>query len=335
MNARRIGWMLAVALSWPLGSRLHAQQSMPGMDMSTPTQATPAKKPRAKKDDHLRHAKAKHDMPMSGMPMQSMPGMQMPAASSSTMQASSVAQPSSDKPPNDHVSPAAPSHLPSPMSPAQMTRMMQMDDQATRAMWLVDRLERTRDDDGRFATAWETDAWWGNDIDKLWLRSEGETNAQGTRDARAELLWDHAFSTFWDWRLGARDDFGAGPSRQWLAFGVQGLAPYWFDLGATFYVGQQGRAAARLEASYDLRVSRHLLLTPNLELNIYDRRDPLREVRAGLSDAQLGLRLRYEISRRFAPYVGVNWNFQREREMSQHPPPTLERTWLLGLRFWF
>ena len=240
-------------------------------------------------------------------------------------------------PANDHMAPAPPSHTMPAMAPAQMIDMMQMDDQATRGMWLFDRLEHRHGSDGEMTTAWEADGWWGGDIDKLWFRSEGETSARGTQDARAELLWSHAFSTFWDWWLGARDDFGQGGGRQWAAFGVQGLAPYWFDLDATLYVGPQGRTAARLEASYDLRFTQKLILTPDLELNFYGKDDLRHDQRTGLSDADLGLRLRYEFSRRFAPYIGVNWSYRQGGEAA---PPTIRNepahdvTWLVGVRFW-
>jgi copper resistance protein B len=288
--------------------------AMDGMDMPAP--ATSTSSPPA----------------MSDMSMDDMPGMSMPPPT-----AKAAAQPVS-KAPNDHVAPPPPVRPMAPMSATQMTDAMQMNDQATRGMLLFDRLEHTRSTDGDMATRWETDAWWGDDIDKLWLRSEGEKGGNDTWDARAELLWSHAFSTFWDWRLGARDDFGGGPSRQWAAFGVQGLAPYWFDLDATFYAGLQGRTAARLEASYDLRFTQRLILTPDLELNLYGKGDPRRDVHAGFSDGELGLRLRYEFSRRFAPYLGVNWSYRNDsqpfRSMPNRGEPAHELSWLLGVRFW-
>jgi copper resistance protein B len=270
----------------------------------------------------------------SSVSMDDMPGMAMPPPA-----AKAATQPvPKDTSSNDHVAPPPPVHTMVPMSPAQITDVMQMDDQATRSMLLVDHLERTRRIDGAMATTWEADAWWGGEIDKLWLRSEGEKGEDGTRDARAELLWNHAFSTFWDWRLGVRDDFGSGPTRQWAALGVQGLAPYWFDLDATLYAGKQGRTAARLEASYDLRFTQRLILTPDLELNFYGKNDPNRDVHAGLSDGELGLRLRYEFSRRLAPYLGVNWSYRHDDQPLWPTPhrnePTQELSWLLGVRFW-
>ncbi|WP_162258364.1 copper resistance protein B [Frateuria sp. Soil773] len=238
--------------------------------------------------------------------------------------------------PNDHVPPPPPQHELPPMPPAHMADMMQMHDKALRGMWLFDRLERRLGTAGDGSTAWSAEGWWGGDIDRLWLKTEGERDGDGTRDARAELLWGHAASTFWDWQLGVRHDFGQGPSRQWIAAGVRGLAPYWFELAATLYAGPQGRTAARFEASYELRFTQRLILSPGLELNLYGKDDPRRGIRAGLSEAEAGLRLRYEFSRRFAPYVGIEQTRRFGRSAGvPRQAPARETAWVAGLRFWF
>lgn len=237
-------------------------------------------------------------------------------------------------PPNDHVPPAAPATTLPPMSTAHMADMMQMHDLARRGMVLVDRLERTRTTAGDYATAWEAQGWYGSDTRRIWLRTEGERDARGTQDARLELLGSAAIATFWDIQAGVRHDAGQGPDRQWLAVGVQGLAPYWFETQATFYVGSQGRTALRLEASYDLRFTQRLILAPELEANLYGKDDPARGVRAGLSDVEAGLRLRYEFSRRFAPYVGVGWTRRFADASSRHGEPSSETRWMVGVRMW-
>ena len=264
--------------------------------------------------------------------MDAMPGMQMGPEQAKDEHAGHAMPMPAALPPNDHVAPPPPQRQPAPMPPEHMADMMQMDDLARRGMWLFDRLERTRGVGGDYATAWEAEGWWGSDTDRVWLRTEGERSAEGTHDARAEVLWGHAFSTFWDWQLGVRHDFGHGPDRQWIAAGVQGLAPYWFETQATFYAGPQGRTALRLQASYDLHFTQRLILAPNLELNFYGKDDPLRGIRAGLSETEAGLRLRYEFSRRFAPYLGVN---HTRRFGEPTAPPRRETTWLAGIRLWF
>ena len=272
---------------------------------------------------------------MSGMSMDDMPGMSMPHEHHDVAPALAS---SSALPPNDHVPPAPPRHVMHAMSQHPQQDAMDMHDTGTRSMLLIDRLERMRTTGGDNATAWEGEAWWGDDIDRLWIRSEGERQRDATRDARVDLLWGHAWATYWDGQLGVRQDIGYGPKRQWLAAGVQGLAPYWFETQATFYAGEQGRTALRVESSYDLLFTQRLILTPKLELNLYSRNDPQRAIRAGLSEADAGLRLRYEFSRRFAPYIGVSWAYRRVSGTPSNillDTATHETTWLVGVRFWF
>lgn len=217
------------------------------------------------------------------------------------------------------------------MSDAEMARVMEMDDDAKIAMFKFDDLERSYGANAN-ATAWSAEASYGGDFDKLWLRSEGEREARRT-DARIEALWDHAFASYWDWQLGARHDFGSGPQRSWTAFGVQGLAPYWFGIEATAYVGDGGRTAARFRAEYELLLTQRLILQPEVELNWYGRRDRARDVAAGLSDAEFGLRLRYEIRREIAPYVGVVWKHRRNADASDQSVNGAQL--VAGLRLWF
>jgi copper resistance protein B len=220
------------------------------------------------------------------------------------------------------------------MPAAQMARTMQMDDDASFGMVRFDQLEHALDGSG---TAWEGDAWYGGDIDKIWLRSEGEQDA-GRTSARTELFWNHALAPFWDWQIGARADSGAGPERQWLAFGVSGLAPYWFELEATAYAGSHGRTALRLRAECEVLISQHLILQPESETNFYGKPDPRRDRGSGLSDIDFGLRLRYEMRREFAPYIGIVWR-QRFGATADLVRATghaaFDSELVAGLRIWF
>jgi copper resistance protein B len=211
-----------------------------------------------------------------------------------------------DVPASDHVPPEPPgTELPAMSSP-EMTRMMEMNDAAALGKLLIDQLE-WRHGDGADGPAWDAQAWYGTDYDKLWFKTEGVRIGTVTDDARAELLWDRVFSRWWSLQAGARYDFGNGPSRGWLAVGVAGLAPYFFTVEATGYVGDAGRTAARFRTEYELLFTQRLILQPEFELNAYGKDDPQRHIGAGFSELQLGLRLRYEIRREFAPYVGVAW----------------------------
>lgn len=182
---------------------------------------------------------------------------------------------------------------------------MVMHDQTPIAALLVDRLEY---DQGRHANGATLDAqaWYGTAANRLWLKAEGENSPPGRlQDWRTEALWDHPLSIYWDTQLGVREDFGDGPGRTWAAVGLQGLSVYWFDIEATAYLDPTGRTAARFEAIYELLFTQRLILEPRFEANLYGRNDPERRTGAGFSDAQFGLRLRYEFQRRFAPYVGI------------------------------
>lgn len=214
---------------------------------------------------------------------------------------------------------------------------MDMLDSQPLGMLRIDQLEFT---DGRYSNglAWDMQGWYGNDSDKLWLRSEGDGGHGRINEGYVDALWSHAITPFWDSQLGVRQDVGEGPHRQWAAFGVQGLAPYWFELEATAYAGPSGRAAARFRAEYELLFTQRLILQPEFELNLYGRNDPASHVGSGLSDTQLGLRLRYEISRQFAPYIGVVWIHRYGRTADyarQDGQPLMDRQFVAGVRIWF
>jgi len=183
---------------------------------------------------------------------------------------------------------------------------MLMHDDIPLASLLVDRLEYGRRHHAN-TVALDAQAWYGTDANRLWLKAEGENNPLGhLQDWRTEALWDHPMSIYWDTQLGVREDFGDGPGRTWAAVGLQGLSVYWFDLEATAYVDPSGRTAARFEAMYELLFTQRLILEPRFEANLYGRDDHARRIGAGLSDAQFGLRLRYDFQRRFAPYIGID-----------------------------
>ena len=182
---------------------------------------------------------------------------------------------------------------------------MMMADEHVFSSVLVDRLEGVHGPDGN-ALAYEAQAWLGGTYNRLVVKAEGDVARGRVHEARTELLWSHAVASYWDTQLGVRNDAGHGrPPRNWLAFGIQGLAPYWFEVDATAYVGTGGRTALRLSAEYDLLLTQRLILQPRVEANLYGKSDPEVGIGSGLSNGVAGVRLRYEISRQFAPYIGV------------------------------
>jgi copper resistance protein B len=202
---------------------------------------------------------------------------------------------------------------------------------------MVDRLERVRTRDNS-STEYELQGWYGRDYDRGVLKAEGEVDGGRLQEARTELLWGHAVAAYWDMQLGMRHDGGKEPSRSWLAFGIQGLAPYWFEVDATVYAGEQGRSAFRLAAEYELLLTQKLILQPRIEANFYGRRDAQRELGSGLSDLVAGVRLRYEIRREFAPYVGIerSGKFGETSDFASAAGHDTQETRIVaGLRFWF
>lgn len=202
---------------------------------------------------------------------------------------------------------------------------------------LVNELEYARGS-GQRGQSLDAEAWYGGDLNKIWLKAEGKRSDGKLEELRTEALWDRNFATYWSSQLGVRHDTGGGPSRNWLALGVQGLAPYWFETEAALYFGRSGAVAARGEARYDLRLTQKLRLEPKLEANLYSKADPARGIGAGLSDLQFGLRLRYEIRRQFAPYVGFTWDrkFGGTAGFARAAgEPVSVRQVVAGVRMWF
>lgn len=169
---------------------------------------------------------------------------------------------------------------------------------------LLDRLETWNADKGT-GLAWDARTWIGTDLNRLWLRSEGERGDGRTESADLEVLYGRSVAPWWDVVAGVRHDFRPGSPQDFAAIGVQGVAPYKVEVNATAYVGQAGQTAARIGAEYEMLLTNRLILQPRVEVNAYGRDDPGRGIGAGLGTVETGVRLRLEITRRFAPYVGV------------------------------
>ena len=234
----------------------------------------------------------------------------------------------------EHVPPDPPQSRVHVMPYHEMADMMGMDDRKRFGKVMVDRLE-WRDADTSIYE-WDAAAWYGGDFHKLWIDTEGEHTGD-SNDGRVEVLWDRIASAWWSTRLGLRQDFGEGSPGSWLAFGVAGLAPGFIELDATAYFGGGG-AALRVSADYDLLLTQRLVLQPEAEVNFYSEDDPERLIGTGLSDLELGLRLRYEIRREIAPYVGVSWSkrFGDSADLAQAAGEDPDEiSFVAGLRFWF
>jgi copper resistance protein B len=188
---------------------------------------------------------------------------------------------------------------------------------------------------------WEGQAWIGNDYNKLWLKSEARYNADNKHqvgDGDQELLYDRAISRFYNIQAGVRYDLDSKPGRVWGAVGIHGLSIGFFNLEATAYVSGESRFALKTNASWDFRFAQRLMLQPQFETNWYTKSEAVRGVGSGLSDIDSGLRLRYEFSRKFAPYIGVSYQqfFGKTADMKRVDGSTTgDVRALIGVRTWF
>jgi copper resistance protein B len=185
---------------------------------------------------------------------------------------------------------------------------------------------------------WGGQAWFGDDIHRLVFRSEGEGSAKGGLETgEVQALFSRAVGRYLDLQGGVRQDLSPR-GRTYLTLGAQNLLPYWFDVEGALFLSTKGELLARAEGTYDLRLFQRVVLQPRVELNFAARNSPQTRTGSGLSNAELGLRLRYEIRREFAPYVGVSWDRRLGptadywRAAGERPAAT---TFVVGLRAWF
>ena len=161
---------------------------------------------------------------------------------------------------------------------------------------------------GRDSFRWEGEGWYGGDINRLTVKSEGEAVfGEGVERAEVQFLYSRAIGPYFNAQAGIRQDLGQGPDRAYAAIGFEGLAPYWFETEGALFLSDKGEFLGRIEGSYDQRITQKLILQPMAEVNFAFQDVPETATGSGLSDVEIGLRLRYEIVKEFAPYVGVEW----------------------------
>jgi copper resistance protein B len=212
-----------------------------------------------------------------------------------------------------------------------------MDDDPLNAMLLLDHLESHNAAAGT-GFSWDANAWIGRDFNKLVLRSDGEVVDSDTKSASLEALWARPWTRWWDVVAGVRHEFQPRGSRTWLALGVTGVMRYQFNVQATAYVREWGSTALQVQAEYDLLITNRVILQPRLDFGAYGKQDSGRGIGAGASDLKLGLRLRYEIRREVAPYIGVAWTSKLGRTASLETASgedVQDVQVLVGLRAWY
>ncbi len=203
---------------------------------------------------------------------------------------------------------------------------------------MLDRLEY-RMGKGADGYHWEGEGWIGGDINRFAFKTEGEGAFGGPLErAEVQALYSRAIDPWFNLEAGVRHDIRPDPRRTYAVVGIEGLAPYWFEVSAQAFLSNRGDAHLRLEGSYDQRISQRLILQPAAEINVAAQDVPELGIGSGVSDVELGLRLRYEFAREFAPYVGVNWE-RKLGDTARLARADGERasatSLVMGVRFWF
>lgn len=233
---------------------------------------------------------------------------------------------------------AADSYYPNADMASVRTAMAKEMSEMNVATFRIDRLE-LQTGKGHDTWVWEGDFSYGGDIDKLWLKSEGHGQTSGgIEEAEVQALYSHAIGPWFDVQAGVRQQFGQGPDRTQLALGIQGLAPYFLEIDSAAFLSTKGEVTARIEAEYDQRLTQRLILQPRLEMGLSAQKIPELGLGSGFTSLEAGARLRYEIIREFAPYIGVEW--QRDlgttadftRANGEDPDRV---AFLAGVKFWF
>ncbi|MEM1262267.1 MAG: copper resistance protein B [Pseudomonadota bacterium] len=186
---------------------------------------------------------------------------------------------------------------------------------------------------------WEAQGWIGGDEHKLWLKTEGELDDETTlASAEWQALYSRAVHSFWDVQAGLRVDPEPGPTRYFATLGVQGLAPYWFEVDAALFVNDRGDVSARAEVEYEFLLTQRLILQPKVEVDAAVDDDVATGVYSGINHVEAGLRLRYEWRREIAPYIGILYESavgdarRALRAAGENPSETV---FVVGLRAWW
>jgi copper resistance protein B len=274
-----------------------------------------------------------HDM--QGMPgAAGRPGMAMPG-----MQATGTALPAGNAPapapPMDHY--ADRQFAPGEMAKARNAMMHEQGGQNFyQVMFNLAEFQARQDRDGY---RWDGEAFFGGDINRLWLKTEGEgALREGVESAEVQALYSRAIGPYFNLQAGVRHNFQPSPSRTYATVGFEGLAPYWFEVEGAAFLSDKGDVLGRLEGYYDQRITQRLILQPRVELNLSAQNIPQSRLGAGLTNAEFGLRLRYELRRQFAPYVGISYDAKTGRTAryarADGKDPTTT-SFVAGVRFWF
>jgi len=357
MNRLVVVSLLPLALAGPAMAQTMDHSSMPGMTMPA-APAKPAAKPAKPEAAAHQHqvapaaATAKpatpaageadphagHDMP-TGTPMDhsAMSGMEMgaPAAAGTTIGDLEVPTGPPPAAPSDHAA----DRVFSPAAMAAARGQLRREHGGLSSSMVMANIVEWAPQSGKDSYRWEGEAWFGGDIHRLVLKTEGEgVVGEGVDQAELQALYSRAVGPYFNLQAGVRHDFKPHPTRTYATVGFEGLAPYWFEVSGAAFLSDRGDLSGRLEGSYDQRITQRLILQPRAEVNFAAQDIPENDIGSGLVNIELGARLRYEFSRQFAPYIGVSYLRKAgdTARLSRLAGEDVHATsFVAGVRFWF
>lgn len=307
-----------------------AMPDMPAMDHSAHGQPAAAQTP----DDQMDHSM--HGAPMPAATAGQVDHGPMPGTG---MQSLGTALPAGDAaappPPMDHYADRQ-----FPAGEMQRARDIMMKESGGQSQYqIMFNLAEFQARKGRDGYRWDGEAWFGKDINRLTLKSEGEgAFREGVESAEIQALYSRAIGPYFNLQAGIRHDFEPGRPTTYATVGFEGLAPYWFEVEGAAFLSDRGDLLGRLEGYYDQRITQRIVVQPRVEFNLAAQDVPETRTGAGLSNAELGLRLRYEISRQFAPYIGISYDAKvgRTARLARAAGEDASSTsFVAGVRFWF
>ncbi len=320
----------AAALAAVVTGEARAQsvaENMPGMNMP-PASTSPARSGQ----DH-----AGHDMsqPAPAAMDHDMAKMSGHGSGGTSLAAGDAPAPA---PPADHYA----DRVFGPEAMAESRALLQREHGGGKTSFVALNIAEYQVRNGEDGYRWDGEAWYGSDLSRFTLKSEGEGVFKGGKafieTAEVQALYSHAIGPYWNLQAGVRYDFKPDPSRPYATFGLEGLAPYWFETEAAIFLSNKGEVLGRIKGYYDQRITQRLILQPRVEINLSAQDVPETRIGAGISNAEFGLRLRYELKREFAPYIGISYDRQMGRTANfaradgEHISAT---SFVIGLRAWF
>lgn len=337
--------MIALALLLAPVAQMQ-MHDMPGMTMpmppARPARAKPKPRPKAAPlhkaapatpapcpPEHaaMGHCAAAGQPPRIAPAMPDMPGMAMAPAKPAAAATIGTDQPAGDAPPPAPPGDRAAARFYDPAAMAAADRQMRREHGGMHFGQVMFDLAEVQIRDGRDGLRWDGEGWFGGDRDRLVVKSEGDGRIDRIDRAEVQALYSRAIGPYFDLQAGLRQDVGAASRRSYATIGVEGLAPYWFQVEGALFLSDRGDLLGRVQAYTDQRITQRLILQPRVELNLAAQAVPQDEVAAGLSQAEAGVRLRYEIRREFAPYAGISWEHRRGDGNGA--------ALVLGVRSWF